>query len=74
MATATLVPRDVDRAFALHMRSAETGVMLGEFAVGVAYQFGWGTAPNMDEAVKYFRMAEAQGMVGAAERLRQLGY
>ncbi len=68
-----LTARDPARIFALQQQAAATGVLYGQFGLGVAYQLGIGTAVNLDEAARYFRLARDQGHPDAAERLLQMG-
>ena len=43
------------------------------FSLGRAYESGLGTAPDLTEAVRWYRLAAAQDFAPAAERLYTLG-
>lgn len=42
--------------------------------MGIVYKNGEGVIKNLDEAVKYYRLAAKQGHKESKERLKTLGY
>jgi hypothetical protein len=61
----------VGRGLAVARESAAAGSSFGQFVVGKCYDAGWGVAQDDAEAVRWYRLAAAQGY---ADALCNLGF
>lgn len=61
---------DRAKAFALLKSAAEQGVANAQYVMGQRYEKGHGVAPNLDEAMRWYKLAAAQEDVLAVQRLR----
>ena len=53
--------------------AAEQGNADGQNILGAMYETGVGVEKNLDEAIRWYRMASAQGNGFAAKSLKRLG-
>jgi len=65
----SLFPRSLEESLRLARSSAEKGNADGQFWMGIAYFDGEGVPQNFNEALKWFRLAAAQGHEAAREML-----
>ncbi len=63
------VPKDDKAAFALYEQAARAGNTDAEFAVGQAYQRGFGIAPDATLATAWYRAAALNGLASAQTSL-----
>ena len=54
------------------LKSAEQGNVYMQYALGIKYQFGMGVEPDIDEAMKWFQKAAAQGDEAAKEQIKRI--
>ncbi|THH27074.1 hypothetical protein EUX98_g7112 [Antrodiella citrinella] len=65
-----VLPQSDTEAFLWAKKAAEAGLVKAMYAVGYFLEVGIGTAPNMQEAVTYYKRASDQGDKRAAQRLK----
>ena len=63
------VSRDLGEAFKLFERAAAQGDGWALNNLGGMYEMGWGTPPNRDKALDYYRQALAKGIVSAQSNI-----
>lgn len=59
-------------AFKWYLKAAKQGHIEAQYQVGYCYEFGKGTAKNLDEAIKWYKKAAEQGHMEAKEVLQKL--
>jgi hypothetical protein len=63
---------DSEQAFELFLKAANAGIAGAMFMVGYCYVGGQGTAPDLDEAKKWLKMASDGGVEDAKALLAEL--
>lgn len=61
--------RDGAKALPHYESSAGKGNMYGQFYLGTLYEYGEGVAQDVNRAIEYYRLAAAQGLMSAQNRL-----
>ncbi|WP_172920060.1 tetratricopeptide repeat protein, partial [Capnocytophaga canis] len=56
-----------------YRKSAEQGNALGQYNLGVMYDYGYGVPKDEAEAVKWYQKSARQGNEDAQKRLKILG-
>lgn len=66
------VSKNAEKAFMCYMKSAESGLAIAQFNVGLAYEQGNGILKNLPEAVKWYRKAAEQEDADAEAKMGYL--
>lgn len=66
-------PKNFPRGFSMLQKSASQGIPQAQHNLGWCYENGVGTQRNLDEAVRWYRTAAANGYKKADEALQRLG-
>lgn len=65
-------PRDYANALRYALIATETGDPFGQYFLGFLHQHGAAVPQNSAEALKWYRLAEAQGVIEARDRIAEL--
>lgn len=60
---------DFDKAFPLFLAASKHGHAEAGYRAALCYEFGWGTAKNLQKAVQFYRNSASKNHPGAATRL-----
>ncbi|KAJ5622509.1 hypothetical protein N7528_005741 [Penicillium herquei] len=63
---------DYDRAFPLFKASGRHGHVEACYRAALCLEFGWGTTPNAQQAIMYFRQAASKNHPGAMMRMAEV--
>ena len=66
------VPQNAEHGYSLMIRAAKQGNAAAQYNMGYLYRKGIGIEPNMDEAIKWYRLSAAQDYEQAVESLKKL--
>lgn len=64
--------KDYDAAFSLFQKAANRGTAQAQYNLGVFYENGYGVTRDLGEAKRWYRLAAAQNLQEAADRLKAL--
>ena len=70
LSTSTMSDADRAKGFALLKSAAEQGLAPAQYQMGRRYEKGDGVTANLDEAMRWYKLAAAQEDILAVERLR----
>jgi TPR repeat protein len=67
------IEADPERAFAMYQAMVEDDFGIVQLELGKAYAHGRGVAQNLDEALRWFKLADANGIEDARAEIDALG-